>query len=362
MVTHEVEAGRRDQGCELLDELLGLEDDVGRAVAPAVLELAEEPPVLHPREAFGGDRRAGHVAAEALEAGAIAGRKHEPRVLTLETQDAILAAIPETDRGIFLALARMGLRPGEAVALEAGDYQDGWLHVTRALKGRRLSDPVRAPKNNRGKRLPVDPELQAWIERHVPAERRIRGGLLFENARGKDPARRWTPTSLHRRWEAACGAVGLSAPISLYEGTKHTFATNAKRRGVEDRLLQRFLGHRDRRSVERYARLADEALIAVLRPLRPTPESDGLSPACRQAGERSRKPSKPQGSLVEAAGIEPASAWCPLAASTCVALGSISVAPGSGAGEAPPRQTCFSPPDAVCQRRGASSLMTPATR
>ncbi len=84
-----------------------------------------------------------------------------------------------------------------------------------------------------------------------------------------DPwTRRWTPTSLHRRWEAACRAVGLTLPISLYEGTKHTFATNAKRRGVEDRLLQRFLGHRDRRSVERYARLADEALIAVLRPLR----------------------------------------------------------------------------------------------
>ena len=102
--------------------------------------------------------------------------------------------------------------------------------------------------------------------------------------------------------------MGLTAPISLYEGTKHTFATNAKRRGVEDRLLQRFLGHRDRRSVERYARLADEALIAVLRPLRPTPDGDGLSPACRQGQERSRKPSNPLKNLVEAAGIEPASA------------------------------------------------------
>jgi hypothetical protein len=51
------------------------------------------------------------------------------------------------------------------------------------------------------------------------------------------------------------------------------------------------LGHRDRRSVERYARLADEALIAVLRPLRPTPESDASSPACRQGQERHRKAS-----------------------------------------------------------------------
>ncbi|MCL4686272.1 site-specific integrase [Myxococcota bacterium] len=151
----------------------------------------------------------------------------------------------------------------------------------------------------------MDAELQAWIERRVPPERRMRGGLLFENARGQGPSRRWTPTSLHRHWETACRAVGLTAPISLYEGTKHTFATNAKRRGVEDRLLQRFLGHRDRRSVERYARLADEALVAVLRPRRPTPEGDDLSPACRQEGERSRKARKPQRKMVEAAGIEP---------------------------------------------------------
>jgi hypothetical protein len=40
-----VEARRRDQGHELLDELLELEDDVGRAVAPALLELVEEPSV-----------------------------------------------------------------------------------------------------------------------------------------------------------------------------------------------------------------------------------------------------------------------------------------------------------------------------
>jgi len=80
VVADEVEAGRRDQGRELLDELLGLEDDVGRAVAPAVLEPVEKPPVLHPREALGGDRRAGHVAAEALESAAIPGGGGHVRV------------------------------------------------------------------------------------------------------------------------------------------------------------------------------------------------------------------------------------------------------------------------------------------
>jgi hypothetical protein len=80
VVADQVEAGGRDQGRKLLDELLGLEDEVGRAVAPAVLEPVEKPPVLHPREALGGDRRAGHVAAESLEAATIPGGDGHVRV------------------------------------------------------------------------------------------------------------------------------------------------------------------------------------------------------------------------------------------------------------------------------------------
>jgi len=97
-----------------------------------------------------------------------------------------------------------------APALEASDVQDGWLHVTKALKGRCANAPVRAPKNNRRKRLPLDPELAAWIEWHVPRERRLCGGLLFENPGAYNRNGRWTPTSMRRTWEAACAAVGPS--------------------------------------------------------------------------------------------------------------------------------------------------------
>jgi hypothetical protein len=54
--------------------------------------------------------------------------------------------------------------------------------------------------------------------------------------------------------------------ISLYEGTKHSFATDAIRRGVPERHLQTFLGHASIESTRRYARLADNALLEVLRP------------------------------------------------------------------------------------------------
>jgi hypothetical protein len=58
VIADEVEAGRRNQRRELLDELLRLEYEVGRAVAPAVLEPVEEPSILHPGESLRRNRGA----------------------------------------------------------------------------------------------------------------------------------------------------------------------------------------------------------------------------------------------------------------------------------------------------------------
>jgi hypothetical protein len=65
-------------------------------------------------------------------------------------------------------------------------------------------------------------------------------------------------------WRRAVKTAGLPH-TSLCEGTKHSFATDAIRRGVPDRRLQRFLGHKNVHSKRRYARLADNAMIEVLR-------------------------------------------------------------------------------------------------
>jgi len=45
-----------------------------------------------------------------------------------------------------------------------------------------------------------------------------------------------------------------------------SFATDAIPRGVPERHLQRFLGHASVHSTRRYARLADNAMLEVLRP------------------------------------------------------------------------------------------------
>jgi hypothetical protein len=85
--------------------------------------------------------------------------------------------------------------------------------------------------------------------------------------------------------------------VSLYAGTKHTFATDAAARGVSESALQTVLGRADVRSTRRYARMADSALLEVLRPPR--------GAARRGARELPKMPSESGSFVVEAAGIEP---------------------------------------------------------
>ncbi len=52
----------------------------------------------------------------------------------------------------------------------------------------------------------------------------------------------------------AAGRQDAGRPrVKLYEGTKHTFASDALYRTGNERAVQEYLGHADLRSTERYA-------------------------------------------------------------------------------------------------------------
>jgi integrase len=85
--------------------------------------------------------------------------EYEPTILSLETQRAILEAIPEADRGAHLVLAFMGVRPGEARALTVGDYRPGEtpsLSITKAIQG--PGPRARVGPTERPPRVPEDAE------------------------------------------------------------------------------------------------------------------------------------------------------------------------------------------------------------
>jgi len=90
----------------------------------------------------------------------------------------------------------------------------------------------------------------------------LHSARLFVNPR---TGGRYAHKPLGEIWAKAVRDAGLPH-VPLYQGTEHSFATDAIRRGVRERLLQWFLGHASVISTRRYARLADAALVDVLRP------------------------------------------------------------------------------------------------
>ncbi len=75
----------------------------------------------------------------------------------------------------------------------------------------------------------------------------------------------WGYWAMRESFKRACQKLSLQ-DLKLYEVGKHSFATDALRRTKDERAVQAALRHRDRRSTERYARLADGAVLEVLRP------------------------------------------------------------------------------------------------
>lgn len=193
-----------------------------------------------------------------------------PTIITVQAQAEILEAIPWEKRGVFCAMAHT-LRPGEARALEIRDYQGGDLMVRRAVKGRKAGSEVRTAKERNWRIVAVDERLEVWLDWRLaqfPKRELLQGtGRLFVNPDGRDPERRWGHDALEHVWKAACKAVGVE--VGLYEGTKHATASDLVRRGENMDLVQKFLGHADRRSTERYARLEERDAVETLSEILP---------------------------------------------------------------------------------------------
>jgi len=135
---------------------------------------------------------------------------------------------------------RQGLQ-GQVRLLAGWRHQDGQAETAARTARKRTARMDRRTRHS-GETAQAQPPLCQSADRHF---------LVSE--------------SLQEHWRKAVKAAGLP-PIDLYEGTKHSFATDAVRRGVPERSLQKFLGHASVHSTRRYTRLADEALLEVLRP------------------------------------------------------------------------------------------------
>jgi integrase len=143
---------------------------------------------------------------------------------------------------------RLGVRSGEARALDVGDWRPdypgtkhGALIVRRAAKGPLPDAPLRGTKTGSSRPVPADVDLKRWLRKHAP-----KSGALFVNPLGRRDGKRWSANGLTLEWKRAAEQVGGIA--SLYEGTKHSTASAAINGGMALDAIQAALGHADARS------------------------------------------------------------------------------------------------------------------
>lgn len=138
------------------------------------------------------------------------------RWLPEDRQMAIINAIPEQDRPIFLFLKYHLRRPGEACALKWEDWDGEVFTIRRGVSARRIVDST---KTGAVHRIPCHKDFREILER---IRRENLGPFVFRNGLARTRFRNYTLESLGRIWKAACAATGES--ISLYAGLKHSTA------------------------------------------------------------------------------------------------------------------------------------------
>jgi integrase/recombinase XerD len=174
-----------------------------------------------------------------------------PAVMTGEEVTRFLKATPDLKmRTLFITIYAAGLRVSEAVAL-----------TTKDIDSARMVIVVRQGKGRRDRYAMLSEQLLAILRDYW---RRTRPQhWLFP---GADPSRPITARTVQRACRDAVEAAGLEKSVTVHT-LRHSFATHLLEQGVDIRVIQDLLGHRNIASTTRYTRVAIETIRQIHSPL-----------------------------------------------------------------------------------------------
>ena len=171
------------------------------------------------------------------------------RWLTTERQMAIISAIPEEHKPIFLWLKYHFRRPAEACALMVEDYDriNSVFVIRRSISARKI---VSSTKTNTEHVIPCDVRYKPTAD----CISKDKVGHFFTNPLARRNSKRYTNESLNNIWRKACKKAGEK--IDLYSGLKHSSCSqlvNEKGMALSD--VQDLTDHARLDSVKRYAKV-----------------------------------------------------------------------------------------------------------
>lgn len=179
----------------------------------------------------------------------------EPTISWLpeKRQMAIIKAIPDSNRPIFLWLKYHLRRPSEACALQWRDYDEinSVFIVRRSISSRQI---IESTKTNAEHIIPCHDDFLEEMKKLIKKreESWSPNDFIFKNPLARKKGKRYTNESLNRLWKKACDKV--NEHIDLYSGLKHSSCSqyiNEKGLSISD--LQVITDHARLDSVKKYA-------------------------------------------------------------------------------------------------------------
>lgn len=165
-----------------------------------------------------------------------------------ERQMAIINAIPEIHRPIFLWLKYHLRRPSEAMALYKEDYdkETDTFTIRRTFSNKKLVNHTKTHKNHH---IPCHPAFKPILE---TMDEHCISPFFFTNPTGKLEGKHYQHDFLVDLWHKACASVGET--INMYSGLKHSSCSQLINEcGLSVDEVQMLTDHSRRDSVLKYA-------------------------------------------------------------------------------------------------------------
>ena len=186
---------------------------------------------------------------------------HEPRrlpvILSPEEVRRLLEAASSLKYKVALATAYgAGLRASEVTHLKVSDIDSSQMVIH-----------VEQGKGSKDRNAKLSPALlkllrQWWLV--AQAEHRMfKGGWLFP---GLDPVNPMSTRQLNRVFHATATAAGINKRVSMHS-LRHAFATHLLEQGVDIRVIQVLLGHKQLETTALYSQVATRTLRDTHSPL-----------------------------------------------------------------------------------------------
>ena len=168
-------------------------------------------------------------------------------------QEKVFEKIPAPDRPIFEFLKWSACRPGEARAMmwDMVDFEKGYVVIKRAFSAGALQEYT---KTYGIRYLPLMEPMASILKG-------IRGiaGFVFRNRAGRP-----YQADISKIWNKACDDSGVNR-IWLYQGTRHSRATQLIIAGKSPKLVRDLLGLSSQRTTDRYEKVAMEGMKTLFK-------------------------------------------------------------------------------------------------